>query len=110
MFRMILVFSILFATACLAEEKKNDDQKLVCGKSKDMEKVLNDKGYIHLLDMTSDDIVQSLWIGGKSIIATAQVPGEKDVSCLLKNFTDVTLNPVTITEIYKALQKTQKGI
>lgn len=111
---MTAALILLLASPALAEDKKPEAkpeaEKLVCAKSVTIEKVLNDKGYVHLLDMTTENIVQSLWIAGKSIIATAQVPSQKDASCLLATFTDVTLNPTTITSIYEVLQKTQKGI
>lgn len=112
---MIFTAACALATASFALPSANAAEKeaettLACAKSETLEKSLNEKGYHHLLDMTTQNVVQSLWIGGRSIVATAQVPSQKGVSCLLTTFTEVTLNPVTVTDIYNALQKSQKGI
>ena len=111
---LIIATAILTGSTAIAiaDEKtdKSNENELACTQSKTMEKILNEKGYHHLLDMSQDKVTESLWIGGKSMIATAQVPDKPDISCLLSTFKDVTLNPVTITSIYEVLQKSQKGI
>ena len=101
---------MLIGTASYADEGK----QLACGENEKLEKLLNEKGYVHLLDMTEEmsgkNIVQSLWAGGRDLIVTAQKPDEKNISCILSTNKNVTYNPNTITSIYEVLQKTQKGI
>lgn len=104
-----LAFVVGLIQSVSAEESK--DKELACGENAQMEKILNEKGYSHLFDMTSSKgVVQSFWAGGRSMVITAQNPEKKGISCLLEQSEAVTYNPVTITEIYNAFQKSQKGI
>ena len=74
-----------------------------------MEKVINEKGYHHLLDMTAENgVVESIWAGGQQIIATAQK--DDKTLCFLTTFSNVTYNPKTIEKIYNVFKSTQKEL
>ena len=62
-----------------AETKK---EELPCASNKDIEKIMNDKGYALLLNMTrkednKDGIIETVWIGGENIVVTATTPDRK---------------------------------
>ena len=105
-FAMGLILTML-ATPAFAEEKETP--KFVCGPNADMEKVLDEKGYHHLLDMTAENgVVEQFWVGGQQMIATAQ-KDEKNL-CFLTTFKNTTFNPKTIEKIYNIYKSTQKEL
>jgi|694.fasta_scaffold105579_6 hypothetical protein len=82
------------------------NEKLVCEKTEDVAKKMNEKGFFHLLNMTNDSkVVETIWISGTSIAITAQTD---DKSCLLAMMNDVTYNPDTLQALVSAYEK-QKG-
>lgn len=111
---MVLSSTVALATPETDPKADTDGEALMCGPNKTLEEAINKNGLYHLLDMTDvesgKNIVQSLWIGGKNMIITAQVPDKNDTTCIVYRAKDVTFNPHTITDIYQALQKSQKGI
>ena len=88
-----------------ADEKKED---LICTKNEELQKILHDKGYEILLNMTnSDGVIQTLWVAGQSALITAAVP-KQDNSCLLVTMKDVTYAPYTIESIWENYKKQTK--
>jgi hypothetical protein len=76
--------------------------------NEEADKLMTDKGYDILLNMTNNDgVVESVWYGGKSIVITAAVPNEKK-SCLLATMNDVTYNPKAVEEIWETYKKQTK--
>jgi hypothetical protein len=92
-----------------APEKKEDtktEQKIVCEKTDNAVKTMNDKGFYHLLNMKNDnDVVENIWISGQSIVITAQ-SGEN--TCIIAFMKDVEYNPDTLQGLIKAYE-TQKS-
>jgi len=105
----ILAIPVSWATANPnAKVDKQTDEKLVCDKTEALEKVLSDRGYFHLLNMTNDSkVVESMWIGGQSATIIAKVP-DQDTSCLLAVMSNVTYNSDVINQIYKNMEKQTK--
>jgi hypothetical protein len=87
-------------------ETSAKNEKLVCEKTEDVAKMMNEKGFFHLLNMTNDSkVVETIWISGTSIAITAQTG---DNSCFLAMMNDVTYNPDTLQGLVNAYEK-QKG-
>ena len=92
-----------------AEAKK---EELPCADNKDIEKIMNDKGYALLLNMTrkddnKDGIIETVWIGGQNIVVTATVP-KGETSCLIANMGNVIVNPETVEAIWNNYKKQTK--
>ncbi len=92
-----------------AEAKK---EELPCASNKDIEKVMNDKGYTLLLNMTrkednKDHVIESIWIGGMNIAITGTVP-KGETSCLIAQMENVIVNPNAIEEIWENYKKQTK--
>jgi hypothetical protein len=95
-----------------AKPEKNveskESEKLICDKTDVMEKTLEERGYVHLLDMTNNDnVVESMWIGGQSATIVAKVPGQ-ETTCLLAVMSKVTYNSDVINQMYKNMEKQTK--
>lgn len=106
----VLAIPVTWATAKpdAKPEKNVEGEKLVCDKTAVIEKTLEEKGYVHLLNMTNNDnVVESMWIGGQSATIVAQVPGQ-DTTCLLAVMSKVTYNSDVINEMYKNMEKQTK--
>lgn len=100
-------FSQLNSHAKEAEAPKKEE-KMLCVTNEEMDKIMVDKGYDILLNMTnSDGVVESVWTGGQSIVITAAVPNEPK-SCLLATMTKVTYNPKAIEEVWETYKKQTK--
>lgn len=98
----LLALPITWATAETKTETKTE-QKLVCEKTDGLTKKMNDKGFYHLLNMTNDnDVVETIWIAGTSVIITAQTG---DSSCILASMKDVIYNPDTLKGLVNAYEK-----
>lgn len=84
--------------------------KDVCEKMDKITEIMKGKNYFHLLNMeNADGVVQSIWVGGTSLIVTAQ---KGDESCLLTVMDGVTYNPDTLkslVEVYKK-QTSEKDV
>lgn len=89
-------------------EKKED---MPCAKNTDIEKIMNDKGYMLLLNMSLKDntegVIETMWIGGQNIAITASVKGA-DSSCLIANMENVIVNPQSIEAIWENYKKQTK--
>ena len=89
-----------------AEAPKKDE--MICVTNEELDKMLPEKGYDILLNMTNEDgVVESIWTAGQSVIITAAVPNEKK-SCLLAVMKDVTFNPKAIEEVWETYKKQTK--
>lgn len=89
-----------------AEAKK---EEMPCASNKDIEKIMNDKGYALLLNMTrrednKEGVIETVWIGGQNIAITATLP-KADTSCLIANMSNVIVNPNAIEEIWNNYKK-----
>lgn len=113
MLGILLALGVSFAvTAKEAEKKEEPKGVLACAKNDDIVKIMEEKGYAILLNMTrkennKEGIVESLWIGGESIAITATAPNS-DSSCLLANMVNVTVNPNAIEAIWENYKKQNK--
>jgi hypothetical protein len=93
-----------------AEAPKKEE--LPCASNKDIEKIMNDKGYALLLNMTrkednKEGVIETVWIGGENIVVTATVP-KGETSCLIANMGNVIVNPNAIEEIWENYKKQTK--
>lgn len=109
MLGVLLALGVSFAVTA-KEAPKNEE--MVCAKNVDIEKIMNEKGYSLLLNMTrtennKDGIIESLWIGGQSAVITASVAGS-DSSCFITNMNNVIINPNAIEGIWEAYKKQNK--
>ena len=103
--RFVLALLILFPVTALAEEPKKE---IVCAKPTVTEKVLNEKGYFHLLDVTMENGTKSqFWTGGKDFIITVT---KDDALCLATTGTDVVFNPKTLEKILEVWNKSNPPI
>lgn len=106
----ILLFTTILSTSSLAAETKNED-KLVCTKIDEVTKIMNDKKFFHLLNMTNKNgVTETIWVGGTDIVITAQ---DKESSCVIAMMKDVVYDPDTLQGLVKAYeiqQKKQKDI
>ena len=115
--RHIMIFAAVFTLSfgltqyVSGQETKKEDSKkeeLVCVTNETLDKMLPEKGYDILLNMTNPDgVVESVWTAGQSVIITAAVPNEKK-SCLLAVMKDVTFNPKAIEEVWENYKKQTK--
>jgi hypothetical protein len=55
----------------------------------------------------SDNVVETLWVGGTTVIITAAVP-KQDYSCLLATLSNVVYAPYTIEGIWENYKKQTK--
>lgn len=97
-------------SASLGAPTKKDEpvtgEKIVCEKTESVVKMMNDKNFFHLLNMTNKDgVVENIWISGQDIVITAQT---EDSTCMLAFMKDVTYNPDTLQGLVKAYEM-QKG-
>lgn len=93
-----------------ATEAKKDE--MPCAKNVDIVKIMEDKGYAILLNMTrkennKDGIIESVWIGGQNIVITATAPNS-DSSCFIANMENVIVNPNAIEAIWENYKKQNK--
>ena len=115
--RHMMIFATVFTLSfgltqyVLGEEAKKEESKneqMVCVTNETLDKMLPEKGYDILLNMTNEDgVVESIWTAGQSVIITAAVPNEKK-SCLLAVMKDVTFNPKAIEEVWETYKKQTK--
>ena len=110
--KYVLIFVLCFFTGLsFAKERmdsKENPEKLVCVSNAELDKQMKEKGYGVLLNMTNDNgVVETVWIGGQSIMITAAVE-KQDTSCLLAAMKDVTYNPNAIEQIYEIYKKQTK--
>jgi len=105
---ILLALGVSFAFANTPTKTKPKKDEIVCIDNTELDKIMTDKGYDILLNMTNNDgVVESVWYGGKSIVITAAVPNEKK-SCLLATMNDVTYNPKAVEEIWETYKKQTK--
>lgn len=109
-FRNLTIFLISFFLTTFAinyarsEETKTTD-KLVCDKTEQVNKVLEDKGFFLMLKMENKDKVSEyLWIGGTTATITAKVP-DTDKTCVLAIMENVVYNADTVEGLYKNMMK-----
>ena len=107
---IIALVSFVIGAAHAAEAPKKEE--LPCASNKDIEKIMNDKGYSLLLNMTrkednKDGIIETMWIGGTNVVITATVP-KGDTSCLIANMGNVIVNPNAIEGIWENYKKQTK--
>ena len=99
---------IIHANAKERIDGKENPEKLVCVENAELDKMMVEKGYDVLLNMTNENgVIESVWTAGQSIVITAAVPNEKK-SCLLANMKDVTYNPKAIEEVWETYKKQTK--
>lgn len=110
----LVSFSVSFGVSQLlthakgAEAPKKEEEKMICVSNTELDKTMVSKGYDVLLTMKNEDgVVESIWVGGQSIVITAAVPNETK-SCLLANMSTVTYNPKAIEEIWETYKKQTK--
>jgi len=102
------VSQFLHANAKERMDGKQNPEKLVCVGNAELDKMMVEKGYDILLNMTNEDgVVESVWTSGQSIVITAAVPKEQ-TSCLLANMKNVTYNPKAIEEVWETYKKQTK--
>jgi hypothetical protein len=106
----MILAATLFASQSLAAEAKKEE--LPCADNKDIEKIMNDKGYSLLLNMTRKDdnkegIIETMWIGGTNIVITATTP-KGEASCLIATMGNVIVNPNTVESIWENYKKQTK--
>ena len=109
-FMLGVLFNLGVGYANSAETPKKEE--LPCANNKDIEKIMNDKGYALLLNMTrkednKDGVIETLWIGGLNIAITATLP-KAETSCLIANMGNVIVNPNAIEEIWENYKKQTK--
>mgnify|MGYP003345544958 CR=1 FL=1 len=108
-----LAFTLLLTTMAFAvgekETPKTDQKKeLVCAKNDEIEKIMKEKGYSLLLNMTSNDgVIETLWIGGQSAVVTGTT-NKSDTSCLLSTMNGIIFNPYTVEGIWESYKKQSK--
>ena len=97
-------------SASLGAPTKKDEpvtgDKIICEKTDSAVKMMNEKGFYHLLNMTNKDgVVENIWISGQAIVITAQT---EDNTCILAFMKDVAYDPDTLQGLLKAYEA-QKG-
>ena len=104
---VLIALGASFAIAAEApKEAPKKEEKNVCVKTEDIQKVMNDKGYFTLLNMTNKNkVIETVWIAGTTVVITAQ--DDKD-SCVLAMLDDVVYNPDTLQGLLKAYESQQK--
>lgn len=106
-----LIPLFLIASLSTASATESKDEKLVCTKTSEVTKIMNDKNFFHLLNMENkNDVTETIWVGGTDIVITAQ---EKDNSCIIAMMKNVVYNPDTLQGLIKAYEnqtKKQKDI
>lgn len=105
----LLAVPVTLATADDKQSNKKDE--LVCVKTENLAKFMEQKGMTTLLNMTNDNgVVETVWVAGQAVVITAQ---NKDNSCILALMKDVIYNPNTLQDlvkVYEIQQKKQKDI
>jgi len=107
---LILTTGFLASNFANAKEtpKTSPNEQIICLTNTELDKMMVDKGYDILLNMTNNQgVVESVWTSGQSIIITAAVPKEQK-SCLLAVMSDVTFNPKAIEEVWETYKKQTK--
>lgn len=96
-------------TRAMADTKPEaKKEEMVCVSNTELNKVMEEKGYVVLLSMRNDDkVVETIWAGGQSITITAAVPNQ-DKSCLLAMMDNVHYNPNAIEGIWEVYKKQTK--
>ena len=107
----VCLLSVPVAWATVDNKSSDKKEELVCAKIENTEKIMNDKGFYNLLDMTNNNgVIETIWIAGQDIVITAR---DKDNSCILAMMKNVTYNPDVLQGLIKAYeiqQKKQKDI
>lgn len=104
----VLAVPLSWAATNPSAKVEKETEKLICDKTENVEKVLAERGYFHLLNMTnSDKVVESLWVGGQSATIVAKVPNQ-DTVCVLAVMSNVIYNSDVINDIYKNMEKQTK--
>lgn len=88
------------------------EPELACADNKDIEKIMNEKGYSLLLNMTrrednKEGIVETLWVGGSNAVITATTKNGT-ASCFIASMNNVIINPQTIEDIFEIYKKQNK--
>ena len=108
---VVVLLLSLFAISAFAKERldgKAAEEKLVCVSNAELDKTMKEKGYGVLLTMKNDnDVVETVWAGGQSIMITASVD-KQDTGCLIAAMKDVTYNPNAIEQIFEIYKKQTK--
>lgn len=109
---MLGILLALGVTAAFANPKEADKNEMPCAKNVDIEKIMEEKGYSLVLNMTrkqdnKEGIVESLWVGGQDAVITATVPNA-DSSCMIATMNNVIINPNAIEGIWEAYKKQTK--
>lgn len=100
----LLSVPVTWATTDTKTPEKKDE--LVCAKIDSATKILEDKGFYHLLDMTNNSgVVETIWVSGQDIVISAK---DKENSCILAFMKNVTYNPDTLQGLVKAYETQQK--
>jgi hypothetical protein len=107
------IFALTASIAFAATDKKAPakESNLICEKNEKVVELMDKNNFISLLNMTNEnDVVETVWLSGTSIIITANA-GDK--SCILATMKDVIYNPDTLQALvknYLEQQKKQKDI
>lgn len=106
----LLAIPVTWATADTTPPVKKEE--LSCANNTDVEKIMAEKGYTILLNMTrkednKEGIIESLWIGGSNAVITATTPNG-EASCFIANMNNVIINPNAIESIWEAYKKQNK--
>lgn len=107
------VIAILFTLStsfAYADEKKKAE--LPCANNTEIEKIMEDKGYSLLMNMTRNEdnkegIIETVWIGGSDIVITATVP-KGETSCIITTMKNVIMNPNAVEKIWENYKKQTK--
>ena len=107
--KSMILASLVFlglSNAVYADDAKKDE--IICTKNDVLKKTMEEKGYSILLNMTnSDNVIETIWVGGTTVIITAAVP-KQDNSCLLATLNNVIYNPLAIEGIWNNYKKQTK--
>lgn len=111
MLGILMALGVSFAVAA-PTTKEAPKEELPCANNTDIEKIMEEKGYSLLLNMTrkqdnKDGIIESLWVGGQDAVITATVP-KGESSCMIATMNNVIINPNAIEGIWEAYKKQNK--
>ena len=105
----LLVGSLVMGTIPSIADTKTESkaqENMVCVKTSELAKIMEQKGLFSLMNMTNDNgVVETVWITGQSVMITAQ---NKEDSCMLAMMKDVVYNPDTLQGLVKAFESQQK--
>ena len=100
-------YTSMFLNSVHAKEAPKKPE-MTCVSNAELDKIMTEKNYDVLLQMTnSEGVVETVWAGGRFIAITAGVPNQ-DKSCLLAQMTNVTYNPKAIEETWETYKKQTK--